>query len=87
MNQYQVRVVVAFIVVFGHIAVFLVGFFILGIITEPFSTDTLQIVLTSCPVLASTAYAAFKYILEGETRAARGEPVEHAFAVQVIAIT
>jgi hypothetical protein len=85
-NQYQIRVVVASIVLFGHIGVFLIGFFILGALVEPFSKDTLQILLMSCPVLASTAIAGFKYVIDRETSLNKGKKVELAFAVYVVVI-
>jgi hypothetical protein len=86
MYQKQIRLSVGIIVIAGHISVFLFGFFILGILTEPFSQDTLQIILMASPVLAATAVAALKYVLREEVGDDKGERVRWSFAVVTLGI-
>jgi hypothetical protein len=85
-SQHQVRTIVALTVIFGHIGVLLVGFFLLGIFSGPFSSDTLQIILLTSPVLAATAVAAIKYVLNREIAGSPGEIVDGAFAAVAIGI-
>ena len=86
MYQHQIRTLVALIVIFGHIGVFLFGFLMLGILVQNFSSDTLQIILMASPVLGATAVAAVKYILGQETATERGSLVDIGFAIVVISI-
>lgn len=77
---------VALIVIFGHLIVFFAGFMLLGVMTQELSTDFLQIVLMGSPVLAATSIAAVKYVLVTETEVVRGDIVNLTFTTIVVAI-
>ena len=85
MYQSEIRNIVALVIVFGHVFVFIVGFFLLGIFGPLFSEDTLQVILMASPVLGVSATAAVKYILRTETKRSKGKIVSGTFSLVTIA--
>ncbi|WP_155248967.1 hypothetical protein [Rhizobium leguminosarum] len=85
MYQDQIRSTVAFLIIIGHLAVFLAGL-LLGVFGPLAGTDVIQIVVMALPVLGATAFAAINYILENEKGSQRLYKVSSAFATVTIAI-
>jgi hypothetical protein len=84
MYQGQIRTVVAIIILGGHFAVFIAGM-ALGLFGPLRGTDLVQVVLMTSPVLAMTATAAIRFILEGQVHIERGKRVTLVFSIVVVA--
>src|SRR5947208_665940 len=84
MYQGQIRSFVAGIVLGGHFLVFVAGM-ALGLFGPLSGTDLVQVVLMASPVLAATATAAIRFVLQGEIYIEQGERVTAIFAAAVVA--
>lgn len=62
MNIAAVKSWVASIVIFGHLLVFFCGM-MLGIFSLLSGIDAIQTILIACPVLSTTAFAAFGHVM------------------------
>ena len=85
MYQHTLRQSVASVVIFGHVALFMYGFFGLGLFGPLWSEDALQVILMSTPVLGLTAGAGLIYILDTETVRRKGKKVNITTAFFCIA--
>ena len=83
MYQRQIRSVVAAIVLGGHLLVFLAAM-ALGFFGPLRGTDLVQVVLMASPVLAITATAAIRWVLEEQTSFDQGQQVTAIFSAVVI---
>jgi hypothetical protein len=84
MYQGQIRSLVAGIILGGHFLVFVAGMG-LGLFGPLRGTDLVQVVLMASPVLAATATAAIRFVLQGEIYIEKGERVTAIFATVVTA--
>ena len=80
----QIRTVVALIILGGHFFVFVAGM-ALGFFGPLRGTDVAQVVLIASPVLAVTATAAIRFILDGQFGVKKGKKVSGVFAFIVVA--
>jgi hypothetical protein len=83
MNQRQARDTVALIVLGGHLAVFIAGM-ALGLLGPLRGTDLVQVALMASPILAVTAVAAARSILDVANASEQGPKVPAVFALLVI---
>jgi hypothetical protein len=84
MYQGQIRSIVAAIILGGHFLVFIAGM-ALGLLGPLRGTDLVQTVLMASPVLALTATAAIRFVLEGQVYIEMGQRVTPIFMAVVIA--
>ena len=83
MYQGHIRTTVAAIILGGHLLVFVAGI-ALGLFGPLRGTDLVQVVLTASPILAVTATAAIRYVLDNQSGIARGERTTALFSIVVI---
>ncbi|MEO1554874.1 MAG: hypothetical protein AAFS01_00465 [Pseudomonadota bacterium] len=80
------RNTVTFIIVFGHIFLFLYAFLAIGIAGGQIDQDFFQLILMASPVLASTALLGFKDLVDRRGRGARGKKLPSSYLVITLAL-
>jgi hypothetical protein len=83
MNQGQIRVIVALIVLGGHFVVFVFGL-LLGVFGPLTGVDTFQTILMTSPVLGMIAASAVNWVTSVETGVPQGDRVSLVFSIVVI---
>lgn len=81
MTKTNIRITVSLIIIFGHLLVFIIGFFLLNVLGPLEINDAIQLILMSTPILSIVSIQAMKYIMTDEIETLDNKKVSLSFSI------